>query len=67
MNRQRLHLTLGLRYFEIQLGILISFCIFHSPHIDRLKLNVCWWLDCYLYLNIHAQYKDISGIPLQIF
>lgn len=66
MNRQRLHLTLGLRYFEIQLGILISFCIFHGPHTltDLSLMFVGGLIGYFLYLNIHAQYKDISGIPL---
>ena len=32
MNRQRLHLKIGIRYIELQLGLLIGFGIIAAPN-----------------------------------
>lgn len=66
MNRQRSHLTLGLKYFEIQLGILISYIFFHGPHtISNFGLMFLGGFIGYVfYRQIHAQSRDVGSLPL---
>lgn len=66
MNRQRSHLTLGLKYFEIQLGILISYVFYHGPHIfSNFGLSALGGLIGFiLYKQIHGQSRDVGSLPL---
>ncbi|MEE2770096.1 MAG: AMP-binding protein [Pseudomonadota bacterium] len=66
MNKQRSHLTLGLRYFEIQLGILISYIIVHSPNIliNFGLMLIGGFIGYFFYRQIHSQSRDFGPLPL---
>lgn len=66
MNRQRLHLKIGIRYVEIQLGLLLGYGVLAAPFkwIALGSLAIGSAIGYVTYLRTQAHVKDAASLAL---